>query len=67
MLMTNGLGSTIGTLLAGAVINHYCHWTDEGYLVGDWQTCWLIFAGYALVVAVLFMLVFKTKKDSANA
>ncbi len=67
MLMTNGLGSTIGTLLAGTVINHYCHWTDEGYLVGDWQTCWLIFAGYALVVAVLFMLVFKTKKDSANA
>lgn len=61
MLMTNGLGATIGTLIAGEVINHYCHWTDEGYLVGDWQTCWFIFAGYALVVAILFALMFKSK------
>lgn len=58
MLMTNGLGATIGTLSAGAVVNHYCHWSD-GVLVGDWDTTWLIFAGYALVVAVLFFLVFK--------
>lgn len=58
MLMTNGLGATIGTLAAGAVVNSYCHW-ENGVLVGDWKTAWLIFAGYALVVAVLFMLVFK--------
>lgn len=64
MLMTNGLGATIGTLLAGEVINHYCHW-DNGFLVGDWQTCWFIFAGYALVVALLFALVFRTKKENA--
>lgn len=63
MLMTNGLGATIGTLLAGKIINHYCHWTDEGYLVGEWQTCWFIFAGYALVVALLFAVLFKTKKS----
>lgn len=61
MLMTNGLGATIGTLLAGQVINHYCHWTDNGYLVGDWQTCWFIFAGYALVVALLFAVMFRAK------
>ena len=64
MLMTNGLGATIGTLLAGEVINHYCHW-DNGSLVGDWQTCWFIFAGYALVVALLFALLFRTKKENA--
>lgn len=58
MLMTNGLGATIGTLGAGAVVNHFCHW-ENGVLVGDWETAWLIFAAYALVVAVLFMLVFK--------
>lgn len=46
MLMTNGLGASIGTILAGQVINHYCHW-ENGYLKGDWQTCWFIFAGYA--------------------
>lgn len=67
MLMTNGLGATIGTLLAGEVINSHCTWKD-GYLLGDWQTCWYIFAGYALVVAVLFFLVFRHEEemDTAN-
>ncbi len=66
MLMTNGLGATIGTLLAGEVINHYCHW-EGNFLVGDWDTCWFIFAGYALVVFILFALVFKHKEENANA
>lgn len=61
MLMTNGLGATIGTLLAGKVINRFCSFNDEGYLMGDWQTCWLIFAGYALAVGLLFALLFKPK------
>jgi ABC-type branched-subunit amino acid transport system permease subunit len=58
MLMTNGLGATIGTLSAGAVVNHYCTWTD-GVLVGDWNAVWFIFAGYALVIAVLFAVSFR--------
>lgn len=58
MLMTNGLGPQSAHSRAGAVVNHYCHWSN-GVLVGDWDTTWLIFAGYALVVAVLFFLVFK--------
>ncbi len=62
MLMTNGAGATIGTLLAGQVINHYCQFNEQGYLMGDWRSCWLIFAGYALVVAVLFAFLFKPKK-----
>lgn len=67
MLMTNGLGATIGTLSAGAVINRYCSWTADGYLVGDWQACWFIFAGYALLVCILFALVFHPdKKTSAR-
>lgn len=60
MLMTNGLGATIGTLAAGEIVNHYCTW-EGAYLLGDWQTCWLIFAGFALVVGVMFALVFKSK------
>lgn len=60
MLMTNGLGATIGTLSAGAVVKHFCH--EEGkFLVGDWASTWYIFAAFALVVAVLFMLLFKYK------
>lgn len=61
MLMTNGIGASVGTLAAGAVVEHYCKW--EGmYLLGDWQTTWLIFAGYALLVAILFVLFFKTER-----
>jgi NHS family nucleoside permease-like MFS transporter len=61
MLMTNGLGATIGTLSAGAVVNHFCQWQD-GALVGDWTSTWLIFSGYAAVVAVLFLIFFKSPK-----
>lgn len=64
MLMTNGLGATIGTLAAGQVVNHYCHWTADGYLLGDWQTAWFIFAGYALVVFLLFAVCFKEAEKS---
>lgn len=60
MLMTNGLGATIGTLSAGAVIDHFCHW-ENGFLLGDWSTAWYIFAGFALVVAISFMVLFKYK------
>lgn len=59
MLMTNGLGATIGTLAAGKIINHYCSWSADGYLLGDWPTCWFIFSAYALVVFVLFAICFK--------
>lgn len=61
MLMTNGIGATVGTLLAGEIINHYCSWQGD-YLQGDWQTCWFIFSGFALVVFVLFTTLFKTKR-----
>ena len=61
MLMTNGIGATIGTLAAGQVVNHFCSWTD-GYLTGQWQACWFIFAAFALVVGVTFALVFHPDK-----
>lgn len=57
MLMTNGIGATIGTLGAQQVVNYY---TVEG--VTEWQSCWYIFAAYALVVGIAFALVFRPKK-----
>ena len=57
MLMTNGIGATIGTLGAQQVVNYY---TVNG--VTAWQPCWYIFAAYALVVGIAFALIFRPKK-----
>lgn len=54
MLMTNGIGATIGTLAAQVVVNSF---TSEG--VTNWQMCWFVFAAYALVVALAFAMIFK--------
>lgn len=63
MVMTNGIGATIGTLSAQAVIDHFVYSQSDVHLqIEGWSTSWLIFAGYALVVAVLFMLIFKENK-----
>ncbi|MBR5455711.1 MAG: MFS transporter [Bacteroidaceae bacterium] len=59
MLMTNGLGASIGVIAAQEVVNHY---TANFTNFAGWPTAWYIFAGYALVIAVLFALVFKEKK-----
>ena len=63
MVMTNGIGATIGTLSAQAVIDHFVYSQSDVHLqLEGWSTSWLIFAGYALVVAILFMLIFKENK-----
>ena len=59
MLMTNGLGASIGVIAAQEVVNYFtANQTD----FAGWQTAWYIFAGYALVIAVLFAVIFKEKK-----
>lgn len=64
MLMTNGLGASIGTWAAGLVVNHfvYAH-TDTVAQISGWSTAWYIFAAYALVVAILFAILFKYKHE----
>lgn len=68
MMMTNGLGATVGTLSAQAVINHFVYdlpQTATGHeVVAGWHTCWMIFAAYALVIAVLFSIFFKYKHEA---
>lgn len=62
MMMTNGFGATIGMLAAQEIVNHFVYsQTDALAQIKGWQTSWYIFSGYALVVAVLFMLIFKYK------
>ena len=63
MMMTNGLGSTIGMLVAGEIVNYYQIFSDIDPVtkMNGWYSAWTIFACYSLVVAILFMLVFKYK------
>jgi nucleoside transporter len=64
MMMTNGFGATIGVLAAQAIVNHYCQYNTTGHLVGDWTSVWYIFAGFALLVAIAFALIFREKKNN---
>ncbi len=61
MLMTNGIGAAIGTMAAGAVVNHYVFDSnlDAAAQIEGWHTSWYIFAAYALAVSVAFWIVFK--------
>jgi nucleoside transporter len=68
MLMTNGVGATIGTLGAQWVVNQYTTWQDalvngqtKSLMLGDWQSVWFIFAGYALLITLLFAMLFRYK------
>ena len=61
MLMTNGLGASVGTLAAGAVVNSLVYNVDESLQMAGWQQAWYVFAGYSLVVAIAFFFLFKYK------
>ena len=61
IIMTNGLGATIGTLSAQAVVNCFVDFNSTVPQVDGWSKAWFIFAAYALIVAVLFAIVFKYK------
>ncbi len=61
IMMTNGIGATIGTLGAQQVINHFVGENMGVARMEGWSHSWLIFAAYALVVALLFAVVFKYK------
>lgn len=63
MLMTNGIGATIGTLGAQEIVNKFVYNAAEP----SWSTAWYIFAAYALVVGVLFMILFKDPKKQVDA
>lgn len=67
MMMTNGLGASIGTLSAQMVIDRYVNSlganADPMAVWQGWNTCWYIFAGYALVVAVAFAIMFRYKHE----
>ena len=59
MMMSNGFGAFFGGLISGIVIDKF--FTTAG--VRDWHNIWLSFAGYALVIAIAFAILFKHKHN----
>jgi NHS family xanthosine MFS transporter len=55
MMMSNGFGAIMGSFFSGLLIDYY--FTANG--IKDWHSIWLAFAGYALVIAILFAVFFK--------
>lgn len=69
MIMTNGIGASLGTWIAGTfVINKkvFVPGLDAVQQLDGWRESWFIFAAYALLVAVLFFFIFKEKKTSVT-
>lgn len=60
MMMTNGVGAVLGSSISGVVIQKYFTNADNSK---DWHGIWMSFALYALIVAVLFVILFKHKHD----
>jgi nucleoside transporter len=55
MMMSNGVGATIGLMGAGAVMDRYVFRAAAQ----DWSSAWFIFAGYMVAVTLLFAVFFK--------
>lgn len=60
MMMTNGIGAFLGSRISGWMIDRF-YTTANGDK--QWHGIWLVFAIYALIVAVLFAIFFKHKHD----
>lgn len=58
MTMVNGLGAYAGAIGSGIVVDYFTH---DG--IKDWQSIWLVFAAYALVLAAIFAVSFHYPAD----
>lgn len=62
MMMVNGFGALFGSFASGVIIDKFFTYADHGK---NWPGIWLTFAGYALVIAVIFPFVFRYKHTPA--
>jgi NHS family xanthosine MFS transporter len=58
MMMTNGIGAVLGSSISGIVIDRFFTYSDNSK---NWHGIWISFSLYALIVAVLFVILFKHK------
>jgi MFS transporter, NHS family, xanthosine permease len=60
MMMTNGVGAFLGSKISGYAIDSYYTLPNGDK---DWHSVWTAFALYALIVAILFVILFRHKHD----
>jgi MFS transporter, NHS family, xanthosine permease len=63
MMMTNGFGAIIGSILSGFAIDRF--FTSQNGK--DWQGIWISFACYALILLFTFAILFQPKKEQKQA
>lgn len=61
MMMTNGFGAILGSVISGIIISRF--FSDSHEHINNWSGIWTVFALYALVILVLFTILFKHKHD----
>ena len=62
--VTYGVGMFIGSLIAGPVVDSYVTSAAGAPVVHDWRGIWMVPAGMAFVVLVLFMLFFRSSEEA---
>ena len=61
-MMTNGIGAFVGGYASGAVVDMFSVYAEGGGVISrEWTPIWMIFAAYALVLALVFTIVFRYK------
>lgn len=68
MFMTNGVGAMIGGYCSGLVVDYFTKIdaVTKEIVSRDWQSIWFSFAGYALVLLVVFPFVFHYKHNKVE-
>ena len=70
-LVTNGLGYFVGSFISGLTADAFSHCADAATpcvnVVRDWQSIWLVPAGAAFVILVVFAMSFRPRPSVAPA
>jgi nucleoside transporter len=66
-LITYGAGMLLGSWLSGQVVGHYATVAADGSATHAWRPIWLVSAGCAAVVLVLFWVAFRERETETAA
>nr|WP_261373923.1 nucleoside H+ symporter family protein [Yersinia aldovae] len=61
MTMVNDVGVYAGAIASGHIVDYF-----TVYSVNDWNSIWLSFSAYTLILLMIFVFVFQYKHDSTE-